>query len=89
MELLEAEVGRDTLEVMGERSRAQQLAQQVANMTQQLAAQRCVATFLGSNEQSLRDEIAALRKVSICQRCRTNIVAQSSRVKMKVTGAIH
>ncbi len=57
------EVGRDTLEVMGERSRAQQLAQQVANMTQQLAAQRCVATFLGSNEQSLREEIANLRKV--------------------------
>lgn len=61
------EVGRDTLEVMGERSRAHQLAQQVANMTQQLAAQRCVSTFLGSNEQSLREEIANLRKVCPCQ----------------------
>ncbi|KAK9915445.1 hypothetical protein WJX75_009249 [Coccomyxa subellipsoidea] len=62
LELLEMEMGRDTLEVMGERSRAHQLAQQVANMTQQLAAQRCVSTFLGSNEQSLREEIANLRK---------------------------
>ena len=60
------EVGRDTLEVMGERSRAHQLAQQVATMTQQLAAQRCVATFLGSNEQSLREEIANLHKVCTC-----------------------
>lgn len=69
MELLETEVGRDTLEVMGERSRAQSLAQQVANMTQQLAAQRCVATFLGSNEKFLREEIVNLQKVHLSFYC--------------------
>ena len=69
LELLEMEVGRDTLEVMGERSRAQSLAQQVANMKQQLAAQRCVATFLGSNEKCLREEIVNLQKVRLSLNC--------------------
>ncbi len=54
---------------MGERSRAQSLAQQVANVTQQLAAQRCVATFLGSNEKLLREEIVTLQKVHLSLDC--------------------
>jgi hypothetical protein len=63
LESLETEVGRENLEAMAERARSAQLAQQITTLQQQLAAQRCVATFLGSNEKPLREEIACLRKV--------------------------
>ncbi|CAL8468407.1 g7947 [Coccomyxa elongata] len=97
LELLETEVGRDTLEVMGERSRAQSLAQQVANMTQQLAAQRCVATFLGSNEKVLREEIVNLQKernelAEEAQRARVaakRIAAEKVELLEKLERAVH
>ena len=63
LELLETEVGRENLEAMAERARSTQLAQQVTSLSQQLAAQRCVATFLGANEKPLREELANLHKV--------------------------
>lgn len=65
LEMLETEVGRDHLEALAVGTRAARLEQQVALLGQQLAAQRCVASFLGAHEVPLRKEIAALRQVRI------------------------
>jgi hypothetical protein len=62
LELLETEVGRDHLEALAVGTRAARLEQAAALLRQQLAAQRCVASFLGAHEQPLRAEIAALRQ---------------------------
>ena len=63
MELLETEVGKDSLAVMTEQARSRQLLHQIAALTQRVNAQRCVSTFLGSQEDALREEVESLRKV--------------------------
>ena len=60
-------MGRDSLAAMAEQVRSRQLAQQVVTLTQRLAAQRCVATFLGSHEDALRAEVASLKRVGQLQ----------------------
>ena len=56
-------MGRDHLEALAVGTHAARLEQQVALLGQQLAAQRCVASFLGAHEVPLRREVAALRQV--------------------------
>ncbi len=48
---------------MAEQVRSRQLLQQIATLTQRVNAQRCVTTFLGSQEEVLKAEIESLRKV--------------------------
>ena len=48
---------------MAEQVRSRQLQQQVAALTQRENAQRCVAAFLGSNEDMLRVEVESLKQV--------------------------
>ena len=60
-------MGRDSLAAMAEQVRSRQLSQQVATLTQRLAAQRCVATFLGSHEDGLRAEVASQKKAGHLQ----------------------
>ena len=55
---------------MAEQVRSRQLLQQIATLTGRVKAQRCVTTFLGSQEEALKAEIESLRKVcpeNICQ----------------------
>lgn len=59
------EAGRDGLEALAVGSQVARLEQRVALLSQQLAAQRCVASFLGVHEAPLREEIVALRQVGI------------------------
>lgn len=63
--MLEAEVGKDSLAAMAEQVRSRQLLQQIATLTHRMNAQRCVATFLGSQEDALKEEVESLRKVCL------------------------
>ena len=56
-------MGKDSLTAMAEQVRSRQLQQQVAALTQRVNAQRCVAAFLGSNEDMLRVEVESLKQV--------------------------
>ena len=56
-------MGKDSLTAMAEQLRSRQLQQQVAALTQRVNAQRCVAAFLGSNDDMLRVEVESLKQV--------------------------
>ncbi len=56
-------MGKDSLTAMAEQVRSRQLQQQVATLTQRVNAQRCVAAFLGSNEDMLRADVESLKQV--------------------------
>ena len=56
-------MGKDSLTAMAEQVRSRQLQQQVAALSQRVNAQRCVAAFLGSNEDMLRAEVESLKQV--------------------------
>ena len=58
-------MGKDSLAAMAEQVRSHQLLQQIAALTQRVNAQRCVTTFLGSQEDALRAEVESLRKVCL------------------------
>ncbi|CAL5221225.1 g3377 [Coccomyxa viridis] len=62
VELLETEVGKDSLAAMAEQVRSRQLLQRIATLTQRVNAQRCVTAFLGSQEEALKAEVESLRK---------------------------
>ncbi len=50
---------------MAEQVRSRHLLQQISVLTQRVNAQRCVTTFLGSQEEGLKAEVESLRKVCL------------------------
>ena len=56
-------MGKDSLAAMAEQVRSRHLLQQITVLTQRVHAQRCVTTFLGSQEDGLKAEVESLRKV--------------------------